>query len=465
MLQSRKITSSKPTFQQRKRADNGSKATTNDAPNTTTASNTTTTNAAPTTTTVVAATTTVVAATAAGAAVTTPNAAGATTAAEATNTVVATAATDAADNTTTAADNSKVMPAEQTTDATNTKTRKDHSRKEGDVLKDRLKRVGITISPNLIHPEDIIKFLTEEINTMLDPLKQQLQTRRLICILVDFLAPTSAHKLLVKFLKKLGVELKIVGTETFKQLGCECGHISAQVIQLLANHGADWWSIPKEKFAECASDKSIAEVNEFLEKQTKDRNFTGSSEVIQFAKSRIESHIDIKANGYLGWNEDMDKPLTQALITILEDLHEYLNNNNRPFDRTMLINTDWLFLDKGSHWMTLKLASQSSKSTDIAESLVHDELCVDYNSDDDDDDDDDVNHNTQEAAITNSPTQNQTPPLGMDNTNEKEEGNTTDTMEVTDGHIAQKRTNKRPKPLACLNQVKRSAKSNKRPGN
>ena len=144
--------------------------------------------------------------------------------------------------------------------------------------------------------------------------------------------------LLVKFLTGLGVHLKIVGTETFKQRGCECGHISAQVIQLLANHGADWWSIPKEKFAECASDKSIAEVNKFLGKQTKDRNFTGSSEVIRFAKSRISPNIDIQANGYLGWNRDMDKPLTQALITILEDLHECLNNNS-PFARTMLINT------------------------------------------------------------------------------------------------------------------------------
>lgn len=70
--------------------------------------------------------------------------------------------------------------------------------------------------------------------------------------------------LLVKFLTGLGVHLKIVGTETFKQKGSECGHISSHVIHLLANYGVDWWSIPKDKFADCASDKSIAEVNKFL---------------------------------------------------------------------------------------------------------------------------------------------------------------------------------------------------------
>lgn len=329
---------------------------------------------------------------------------------------------------------SKVMPIAQATDGTITNTRKDSSLKEGSALKNNLRKVGVIISSDLSHPEDIVQLLTEKNNTLLDSLKHQLRGHRLRCTLVDFLSQTRAHILLVEFLKKLGVELKIVGTETSMQQDCECGHISAQVIQLLANHGADWWSIPKDKFAGCASDKSIAEVNKFLTRKASDRNRTSGDEVLRFAKSRIKPNIDTQAIGYLAWYKDMDKPLTQALITILEDLHGCLNNNS-PFARTMLINTDWLGSDKGFHWMTLRLASQPSNVTVLT-----------------------TNPNTQEVAITISQDPNRDPLLGKDARDMEREVNS-GTKEVTKEHAPDKRMD-----LSCIKHVKRDrTESNKRP--
>lgn len=158
------------------------------------------------------------------------------------------------DNKTTADNSKKILTAQARVVTESTEV----STKEGSLLNSKLRKVGVNIAPDISHHDVIINILSDDSNTLLDSLKQRLQKHRLKCILVDFLTSTDAHKKLVKFLIRLGVELKIVGTETFMQLGCECGHISSQVIHLLANHGADWWLIPKDKFAECASDKKYS---------------------------------------------------------------------------------------------------------------------------------------------------------------------------------------------------------------
>lgn len=53
-------------------------------------------------------------------------------------------------------------------------------------------------------------------------------------------------------------KLIVVGTETIRQTGYECGHISAHTIDVLANAGVTWWLTPKKTFAKCASRKCIA---------------------------------------------------------------------------------------------------------------------------------------------------------------------------------------------------------------
>lgn len=243
-----------------------------------------------------------------------------------------------------------------------TETSIEVSSNEVSALKRVLSDAGINIRPDITHPEAIIKRLIEEDGALLVPLRQRLQTLQLICIFVDFYVPTEARKQLKFFLTLIGVNLKIVGTETIRQTDCECGHISSQVITLLAK--SNWWSILNDKFVECASKKSIAAVNEFLGRDEDDRKSMNSADVIRYAKSHINPIIDIQTNGYLRWYNDMTFPLIQALITILEDLQECLSIN-KPFARTIFINMATSVTDPEHPWITLRLASQTNVITDL----------------------------------------------------------------------------------------------------
>ena len=159
--------------------------------------------------------------------------------------------------------------------------------------------MGVTIGSEIQHPNDIINLLTQDSNNLLGPLKEQLQTpKSIIGVLVDLYNPTNAQMMLVNFLTKLGVKIRIVGTETHKQTYHECGHIAAQVILLLSR--PKWWTISNDTFAKCASSDSITAVNEFLKRPKEDRKFMSGTEVLQFANAKsvhFSSRLGVHAIG------------------------------------------------------------------------------------------------------------------------------------------------------------------------